>query len=122
MTHRNFTQDLGLDSEEEYRNSILNKVTSYHNKESKECPKCKEILPIEEFKDDTLISGVGNICKKCKVKKGSKKITKTALKIEKSSFKCPRCGGRLRKIRGRYGDFYGCSNYPVCRYTKKAYY
>lgn len=30
---------------------------------------------------------------------------------------CPLCGGRLIKRNGKYGDFYGCSNYPRCRYT-----
>lgn len=32
--------------------------------------------------------------------------------------KCPRCGGELVKRNGRYGSFYGCSNYPGCRYTR----
>ncbi len=32
---------------------------------------------------------------------------------------CPKCGGALRLRRGKYGDFYGCSNYPKCKFTKK---
>ncbi len=32
---------------------------------------------------------------------------------------CPRCGGRLIKRNGKYGRFYGCSNYPNCKYTQK---
>lgn len=31
---------------------------------------------------------------------------------------CPQCGGRLILRNGKYGDFYGCSNYPRCRYTR----
>ncbi|MFW6040913.1 MAG: topoisomerase DNA-binding C4 zinc finger domain-containing protein [Thermoplasmatota archaeon] len=31
---------------------------------------------------------------------------------------CPKCGNRLIKREGRYGPFYGCSNYPDCRYTE----
>lgn len=30
---------------------------------------------------------------------------------------CPRCGGTLLIRQGKYGFFYGCSNYPKCRYT-----
>ena len=30
---------------------------------------------------------------------------------------CPLCGGSLVIRNGRYGRFYGCSNYPRCRYT-----
>lgn len=31
--------------------------------------------------------------------------------------KCPKCGGNLILRKGKYGDFYGCSNYPRCKYT-----
>nr|WP_313978828.1 topoisomerase DNA-binding C4 zinc finger domain-containing protein [uncultured Prevotella sp.] len=30
---------------------------------------------------------------------------------------CPRCGGSLIHKEGKYGSFWGCSNYPKCRYT-----
>ena len=31
--------------------------------------------------------------------------------------KCPLCGGTLVRRNGRYGSFWGCSNYPTCKYT-----
>ena len=34
-----------------------------------------------------------------------------------SSGICPKCGGRLVGRNGKYGTFYGCSNYPKCRFT-----
>lgn len=30
---------------------------------------------------------------------------------------CPRCGGILVERNGKYGMFFGCSNYPKCRFT-----
>lgn len=30
---------------------------------------------------------------------------------------CPRCGGKLVERSGRFGSFYGCSNYPKCKFT-----
>lgn len=30
---------------------------------------------------------------------------------------CPRCGGTLVQRSGKYGGFYGCSNYPSCKFT-----
>lgn len=30
---------------------------------------------------------------------------------------CPRCGGQLVERQGKYGRFYGCSNYPRCTFT-----
>jgi hypothetical protein len=32
---------------------------------------------------------------------------------------CPTCGGGLSMKKGKFGSFYGCSNFPKCRYTKK---
>lgn len=32
---------------------------------------------------------------------------------------CPRCGGQLIEKVGQYGKFYGCSNYPKCKFIKK---
>ena len=31
--------------------------------------------------------------------------------------KCPSCGGKLILRNGKYGPFYGCSNYPNCKFT-----
>lgn len=30
---------------------------------------------------------------------------------------CPRCRGKLVERKGKYGRFYGCSNYPQCKFT-----
>ncbi len=32
---------------------------------------------------------------------------------------CPFCGSQLVVRKGRYGDFWGCSTYPKCRFTRK---
>ena len=32
---------------------------------------------------------------------------------------CPRCGGNLVLRKSTNGSFYGCSNYPKCKFTKK---
>lgn len=36
-----------------------------------------------------------------------------------ASGRCPKCGGNLVLRNGRYGRFYGCSNYPRCTYKLK---
>lgn len=38
---------------------------------------------------------------------------------EVKSGKCPRCDGILVERKGKYGSFYGCSNYPKCKFTSK---
>ena len=32
---------------------------------------------------------------------------------------CPRCGGQLVLRTGKYGSFYGCTNYPKCKFTQR---
>lgn len=40
--------------------------------------------------------------------------------LQREQFECPICGGRLVRRSGRYGDFFGCSNYKTgqCKYTR----
>ncbi len=38
------------------------------------------------------------------------------IKIKKGI--CPRCGGQLVKRKGKNGSFWGCRNYPGCRFTQ----
>ena len=49
----------------------------------------------------------------------SVKQNKIKRDIAVSKGKCPRCGGELVLRKGKYGRFYGCSNYPHCKYILK---
>ena len=44
-------------------------------------------------------------------------ITKFVKNSKIQSGICPRCGGKLVLRHGKYGSFYGCSNYPYCKFT-----
>ncbi len=50
-----------------------------------------------------------------------KQVRQTAAHYEHAlaSGFCPRCGGRLVERKGAYGRFYGCSNYPKCKFTQR---
>src|SRR5574344_328865 len=37
--------------------------------------------------------------------------------IKKAKLICPRCNSELKLRNGKNGKFYGCSNYPYCRFT-----
>ena len=54
---------------------------------------------------------------KKKHKKFVKRITKWGKKRSVPRY-CPKCGGKLKIKSGKYGKFYGCSNFPKCSYTK----
>ncbi len=32
---------------------------------------------------------------------------------------CPKCGAKMVKRKGKFGEFYGCSDFPRCRGTRK---
>ena len=38
--------------------------------------------------------------------------------IESHDVFCPKCGSKLRKIKGKHGKILGCSAYPECRFTR----
>lgn len=40
--------------------------------------------------------------------------------ISKENKLCPLCGNCLVERSGKFGKFYGCSNYPKCNYTKNS--
>lgn len=37
--------------------------------------------------------------------------------IESVPDHCPECGNDLTERSGKFGEFYGCSTYPSCKYT-----
>jgi hypothetical protein len=97
----------------------------------KECPSCKRVKPLEEFRDAKLISGFGRICLDCKGKSeindaGGKhsqrvrKIEKPKVSADLTNKKCPRCGSTmfLRTNRSSGSKFYGCSRFPRCKGTR----
>jgi superfamily I DNA and/or RNA helicase len=79
----------------------------------KECPKCKNLRKVEDFKDSTLSRGIGRICKNCKSTSGSTSSSRSFI-----SSSCPKCGSKMMRRSGRYGVFYGCSRYPYCKGTR----
>lgn len=79
----------------------------------KECPKCKQLRGVEDFKDSSLVRGIGRICKHCKVLSNSSNSGRSA-----SGASCPKCASKMVRRSGKYGSFYGCSRYPYCKGTR----
>jgi len=56
------------------------------------------------------------------VDKDKRKVHIESINVNKKEYDnntCPKCGGKLVERTSKYGKFYGCSNYPRCKYTKK---
>lgn len=47
-----------------------------------------------------------------------KKYNEIKKRVTETNKKCPKCGSPLVVRMSKYGKFYGCSNFPDCKYTK----
>ncbi len=50
---------------------------------------------------------------------GNLKTAEQEVKNKINSGICPKCGGKLILRKGKFGSFWGCSNYPKCKFTTK---
>ncbi len=87
----------------------------------KECPKCKEVRALDEFRDKSLVTGLGRFCIVCK-RQGS---SSNSLELANSQIgrkpyaTCPKCNSGMVLRKGRNGNkFYGCTRYPGCKGVK----
>lgn len=81
----------------------------------------QEIMSLNECENIARILETENITDRKERSNHNRRIKTTIRKYEQSlnNRTCPKCGGRLILRNGKYGDFYGCANYPNCRYTLK---
>ncbi|MDD5606754.1 MAG: restriction endonuclease [Candidatus Pacebacteria bacterium] len=77
------------------------------NKFTLEAEKFAEDKPIELIDGQKLIQYI-------RLAKKEKDLSDSPL-LEK----CPNCDGKLVEKKGKFGKFYGCSNYPRCLFTKQ---
>ena len=63
------------------------------------------------------------VCKKCSSEGKTARVMEPVFRKlqndrDEENAVCPMCGGSLVRRTGRFGIFYGCRNYPRCRYTR----
>jgi len=112
------------------RAKVTNRMRFYiYGRDGYRCCKCGKsgifndleidhIMPISKG-GKTHPDNLQTLCKRCNKEKSN--IVESGIKIygSKDTKYCPCCGAPLRIINGKNGKFYGCMNYPNCKYTEK---
>lgn len=80
---------------------------------TKKCLSSNDVLRIKNLLESKAITEKG--ARQQHVQTIQQDIAERRLKTE--NLVCPRCNGALKLRNGRNGKFYGCANYPQCRFT-----
>lgn len=78
------------------------------------------IIPVSKGGKSTP-TNLRTLCERCNIGKSNKIETASAQPVNPVSdntLVCEKCGSTLILRKGKYGEFYGCSNYPKCKFTK----
>lgn len=112
------------------RGKVSNKMRfAIYERDGNRCKKCgsrydleiDHIFPVSKGGKSTY-ENLQTLCHDCNIKK-SNTIERGAIdpraRHKYAEEICPNCEINLVLIKGKYGDFYGCPNYPKCKYTKQ---
>ena len=85
------------------------------------CSYQRKLISTEQAQKAYETLSAANIDSKENQKQHVRRVREQISKREETIAKgrCPRCGGELVLRKGTYGPFYGCSNYPRCKFTHK---
>lgn len=105
------------------RGKVTNAIRkSIYERDNYKCLKCGKmndleidhIIPISKGGKSTM-DNLQTLCHKCNKAKGN--IIETSSRLT-DSLNCPICKAPLKLEKSAKGNFYACSNYPKCQYTK----
>ena len=110
------------------RGRVSNKMRfSIYEKDNYRCRNCKRhtddleidhIIPIAKG-GKSEYNNLQTLCRRCNKKKSDIIEPVTSNTFNSNLRYCKVCKAPLKLINGKYGKFYGCSNYPKCDYRDK---
>ena len=107
------------------RGKVSNKLRfAIYSRDGYRCVKCgrkngdleiDHIIPVSKG-GKTEYSNLQTLCKRCNMEKSN--MIEAGTMSSRTGRYCKVCGAPLRLIKGKYGEFYGCVNYPNCTYKE----
>ena len=76
------------------------------------------IMPIAKG-GKTTFNNLQTLCKRCNMNKSDIIEGYNWRTFDPNTKYCAICKAPMKLMNGRYGPFYGCSNFPRCDYTEK---
>ena len=95
-----------------YADTLMTMINYYSNEK---CLSCDEV---QQIKAELESARMENKTSKDEHIKNIRQSIKEK-ELKKANLICPKCNGKLILREGKYGSFYGCSNYPNCKFTMK---
>lgn len=92
-----------------YDNDLITTIQNYHTVYLSDSDVRKILNRIEESNKRDVIDNITHV--------SNVYAAKNEYNRKLASGICPNCGGKLVLRSGKYGNFYGCSNYPNCKFT-----
>lgn len=112
------------------RGRVTNKIRFLvYRRDNYRCKKCgrttddleiDHIFPISKGGKSTL-NNLQTLCRRCNLLKSNKiefGMSNPQLSYLEKTKICSICGAPMTLRAGKYGDFYGCSNYPKCKFIE----
>ena len=112
------------------RGKVTNRMRfAIYNRDGNRCRNCgstrdleiDHIYPISKG-GKTTFDNLQTLCRECNIQKSNRIMPNAAAprNVQNHSVRmCPNCRISLVKRHGSYGEFWGCPNYPWCKYTSK---
>ena len=110
FTKRALLQISGVDNQPLlYSNHVCGYVRSFSDTILSEEQKAHFVIELKQHALDSKESRVNHIVEASQTSSRHEAMLDAGV--------CPQCGGQLVERQGRYGRFWGCSNYPKCKFT-----
>ena len=98
-----------------YEDELLQTIKAYCGEGAKKCLSLEQVAQINEALEAASIDDMAS--RNAHNQRIRERVIEDELKAQ--NLICPKCNAWLVLRQGKYGNFYGCENYPKCKFTMR---